>query len=335
MEYKTYKTVDEQIQHLKDNKKIIVDDEDRHYLEERNYISLINPYKVFFASGRNNEGRLIYKNQSNFKELLNIIKIDEDYSKRIYGLIGSFEKKFKNIIISEICSKYVNINDSYCLKYIDELYKFLLGTIEFPMFCENYRYVYVKQSGKIIRIEDTYSIGRKRDVMLHVYKIATNKNLDGTPLDDSDICKNKIIAHYIKKYQYVPLWIIPNALTLGELQTIFSMLDLECQKNITSKMENIDYKQATSEQIISFSGHLELIRKMRNVVNHYEPILPFLSNEMNTKKIEDSKIYTTLELLHKTFSEFMLDNKEIIINKNPINSKAIRILNMMYSDIGQ
>ena len=113
------------------------------------------------------------------------------------------------------------------------------------------------------------------------------------------------------------------------------MLDLECQKNITSKMENIDYKQATSEQIISFSGHLELIRKMRNVVNHYEPILPFLSNEMNTKKIEDSKIYTTLELLHKTFSEFMLDNKEIIINKNPINSKAIRILNMMYSDIGQ
>lgn len=334
MEYKTYKTVDEQIQYLKDNKKIIVDDEDRHYLEERNYISLINPYKVFFASGRNNEGRLIYKKQSNFKELLRIIKIDEDYSKRIYGLIGSFEKKFKNIIISEICSKYVNINDSYCLKYIDELYKFLLGTIEFPMFCENYRYVHVKQSGKIIRIEDTYSIGRKRDVMLHVYKIATNKNLDGTTLDDSDVCKNKLIVHYIKKYQNVPLWVIPNALTLGELQTIFSMLDLECQKNIISKMENIDYKQVTSEQIISFSGHLELIRKMRNVVNHYEPILPFLLNEMNTKKIEDSKIYTTLELLHKTFSEFMLDNKEIIINKNPINSKVIRILNMMHSDVG-
>lgn len=104
------------------------------------------------------------------------------------------------------------------------------------------------------------------------------------------------------------------------------MLDLECQKNIISKMENIDYKQVTSEQIISFSGHLELIRKMRNVVNHYEPILPFLLNEMNTKKIEDSKIYTTLELLHKTFSEFMLDNKEKIITCRSVLLKMLNIV---------
>ena len=40
--YKTYKTIDEQIEYLKESKKIIVDDEDRHYFEERNYISLIN-----------------------------------------------------------------------------------------------------------------------------------------------------------------------------------------------------------------------------------------------------------------------------------------------------
>lgn len=47
--YKTYKTIDEQIEYLKESKKIIVDDEDRHYFEERNYISLINPYKVMLA----------------------------------------------------------------------------------------------------------------------------------------------------------------------------------------------------------------------------------------------------------------------------------------------
>lgn len=83
MKYKTYKTVDKQIEYLKENKNIIVDEEDRHYLEDRNYISLVNPYKIFFASGRNNEGKLVYKKQLNFKELLSIIKIDEDYSVRI------------------------------------------------------------------------------------------------------------------------------------------------------------------------------------------------------------------------------------------------------------
>lgn len=333
MEYKTYKTIDEQIKYLEENKKIIVDDEDRHYLEERNYISLINPYKVFFASGRNNEGRLIYKKQSNFKELLKIIKTDENYSKRVYELIGSFEKKLKNIIISEICSKYVGINDQYCVKYIEEIHDFLLGNSEFPMFCGNFNYTYIKQNGKVERIKDDYSIERKRDVMLRIYNIATNKNLDGTELEDSEACKNKLIIHYIKKYNIVPLWVIPNALTLGELQTIFSMLDFECQKTIVGKMKNVDYKQVTSEEVISFSGHLELIRKIRNVVNHYEPILPFLLNEMNTKKIENSKIYFTLKLLHETFSENMIDNKKAEIDDNPINSKAIRILNMMYSDV--
>ena len=49
--YKTYMTIDEQIEYLKESKKIIVDDEDRHYFEERNYISLINPYKEYFQRG--------------------------------------------------------------------------------------------------------------------------------------------------------------------------------------------------------------------------------------------------------------------------------------------
>ena len=44
MEYKRYKTVDEQIAYLKETKKIIVDDEDRHCFDDVNYISLINPY---------------------------------------------------------------------------------------------------------------------------------------------------------------------------------------------------------------------------------------------------------------------------------------------------
>ena len=70
--YKTYMTIDEQIEYLKESKKIVVDDEDRHYFEERNYISLINPYKEYFSTGRNNKGKLVYKKEANFKELINL-----------------------------------------------------------------------------------------------------------------------------------------------------------------------------------------------------------------------------------------------------------------------
>lgn len=46
--HQIYRNINEQIQYLYDSKKIIVDVEDRHYLEERNYISLVKPYKAFF-----------------------------------------------------------------------------------------------------------------------------------------------------------------------------------------------------------------------------------------------------------------------------------------------
>ena len=39
--HQIYRNINEQIQYLYDSKKIIVDVEDRHYLEERNYISLV------------------------------------------------------------------------------------------------------------------------------------------------------------------------------------------------------------------------------------------------------------------------------------------------------
>lgn len=42
---KKYKSVDEQIEYLKKNKKIIVKDAHKQIFEERSYSSLINPYK--------------------------------------------------------------------------------------------------------------------------------------------------------------------------------------------------------------------------------------------------------------------------------------------------
>lgn len=57
--YQEYKDINEQVLYLYKSKKIIVDAEDRHYLEERNYVSLVKPYKAFFSTGRNNNGKLV------------------------------------------------------------------------------------------------------------------------------------------------------------------------------------------------------------------------------------------------------------------------------------
>ncbi len=120
--------------------------------------------------------------------------------------------------------------------------------------------------------------------MIHIYQIATNSSIDGSVLEDHEECSNKLIRHCYKKQQIVPLWIIPNALTMGELQTLFLMLPDEPQKKIISKIMNIDTTKVSSKNVVAFAGQIEQIRKLRNIVNHYEPVLPFLMSEIKTKK---------------------------------------------------
>lgn len=89
---KIYKTVDEQIEYLRKNKKIIVRDEYKYIFNKRSYSSLINPYKEFFSFGKNKEGKHIYVKEIDFEEILKIIEIDEMFSSVMYSYIGAFER---------------------------------------------------------------------------------------------------------------------------------------------------------------------------------------------------------------------------------------------------
>ena len=147
---KCYKSIDEQIKYLETNKKIIVSQDERYIFEERNYSSLINPYKEFFSYGRDNEGNHIYKNEVDFKRILEIIKIDDNFSTIMYSYIGEFEKKFKSILFSEICEKYIcgdsDNNDKYCISYIEEINDFLNDDkTDLPRFCPNFKYTLSKK----------------------------------------------------------------------------------------------------------------------------------------------------------------------------------------------
>ncbi|WP_373211421.1 Abi family protein [Holdemanella biformis] len=334
--HQEYKNIDEQIQYLYDSKKIIVDAEDRHYLEERNYISLVKPYKAVFSTGRNNEGKFVYKKESNFKDVIKLVNLDDEYAKKLYELIGAFERKFKSVLFTEICHNYVTCEnpDIYCIRYIDEISRFIKGnSSELPIFCKNFNYLYIKDKDGVKRSIDTFNIERKKDVLVHIYKIATNTNIDGFSLKEHEISSNKLIRHYYEKQCEVPLWVIPNALTLGELQILFMMLDENSQKIVTAKMLKSSVEKMSAHLILSFNGHIEKIRKLRNIINHYEPLLPFLMDEMDTKKIENSQLFNTLNLLYKTSDLMSPVIEETNVNVNPSNARILRILNMMYENV--
>lgn len=330
---KSYKNIDEQIKYLETNKKIVVSKEEKYIFEERNYSSLINPYKEFFSYGRDDQGNHIYVQEVNFKKILKIIKVDDIFSSKIYSYIGEFEKKFKSILFSEICKKYIigENNDKYCISYVNEITDFFANDkTPLPRFCPNFKYIISKKG----YIEDCFGIDKKKNLLLHIKEIGTGKKEDGSKLETN----NKLISHYLKTQKIAPLWIIPNALTLGELNILFTMLDSDSQKRIVSYFyDKTDYQKISINKLLSFSGMLESIRRIRNVVNHYEPIFPFLVSEMKPyKKIKNSQIYYTIQLLEKTYMESPLKNisyEDFNVGVNNYNSKYIKILEMMESVI--
>lgn len=251
----------------------------------------------------------------------------------MYSYIGEFEKKFKSVLFSEICKKYINCDnsDKYCISYVDEINNFLTNNeTDLPRFCPNFKYTLSKKG----YVEDCYGIDKKKDLLLHIKEIGSGEKEDGTKLEKN----NKLISHYLETQKVAPLWVIPNSLTLGELNILFAMLDSDSQKKIVSHFyDQIDYQRISISKLLSFSGILEIIRRIRNVVNHYEPIFPFLASEMKPhKKIKNSQVYSVIKLLEKTYMKSPLKNisyDDFTIEVNNYNSKYMKILEVMQNII--
>lgn len=181
-----------------------------------------------------------------------------------------------------------------------------------------------------------YAYEKRLTFLKKLRELGTGLQICGLPSEEK---KNKLIAHYLNKQKIAPLWVLPNALSLGEFHALFLMLDKKSQSNIISSFYSIDSNKIDTNKINSFSGLIEMIRRIRNTINHYEPIYPFIFNEIkNIKKLENSQMRAAFDLLKTTFktsafinlSEFEFKfNLAINIQPCNFNHKHIRTLNFI------
>ena len=357
---KTYKTIDEQIEYLKVNKKIIVPKEYRYALIEQNYVSLINAYKEFFSQGVSGPKKEhVYKRITTIDKILEIFELDKNIEQVLYELIGDFERHFKNVLIHEICAIYTenctqNENkDLYCISYIQEIENFYnelkkynsinelfqvlrtanndnyIKELHIPRFCKNI-FVELKNS-KYGYNQDLFLVRYSFIEKLYFYGGGTN--MENLNLYES---KNELIKHYIRTQKYAPMWVLPNALTFGELQILFTMLDSHCQKRIILQLLSYDLERIRIKDISIFSSHLEIIRNLRNIVNHYEPIIPYFIMKIPDKKVKESQMVKTIDLLLSNFYKHKESMKTIlypmpIIIDNGYNTRKVKVITTIYS----
>lgn len=343
MTFKLYKNIDEQIKYLKETKRIIVNEEDKHWFYDINYITMINPYKELFSNGKDSHGNHIYTADIDFKELLNCLKVDFEFSNYLFKDIRQFEQKFKVSIFSSLCKAYFNKQcDIYSTNYINEIKAFLYDyQIEtsnnkinkIPLLCPNI-FNQMTRSGFV---QSDFGIDNRISLLRKILSYATGIDSEGVQISQS----NLLIRHYLNTCQPVPLWIIPNVLTLGEISMLFLMMDIEQQTEVYQAVMNdsaiSDSGQIQYKKLTRFSAKLEVIRKMRNTINHYEPIFPMLtSNIKKPKNIKESTIINTVCFLNKSFKFEQSDNfydlstfLNINVKINPNNLVKIRLFELM------
>lgn len=260
---KQYQNIGAQIVNLEKNKNVLKSTIPLKCFYEKTYLDLITPYSDLIALGRDQKSNHIYSQFVDFEEYLEFNRIDSAICNHLHILIGAFEKMMKNFLMHTYCSKMKESGDlqtkdySWTGCYIQGSKVFDLLNIN-EVFC----------GGRIVPAGESLVMQRKK-----VLKTLTGLSSSGS--------KSNIVAHYLNKYGYVPMFVAVHSLSLGQLLTLFGMLNQNDKNRMLCIFNGIDLsvgKRYSDSVIERFEKDILRIHVIRNIVNHYEPIFPLIQN---------------------------------------------------------
>lgn len=235
------------------------------------------------------KGFLTYDEQIAFlKEKKNLQIQDEEYAKKIlfqtgyFPLTNGYKEAYKNpvtnqfqdgVTFEDIYELYQFDNDlrSIFIKYILMAERNIKSSLSYH-FC----LVYGDMQNDYLDISHYDYSGKKKIVIQNMLKI-----MKGQLRSDSDYV---YIRHYMMKYKYVPLWVLFNVLTIGQLSKIYS-----CQKGRVQIQVCQDFGPI---KINEMTKMLAVMTKFRNVCAHNDRLFDFQTKDA----LCDMKIHERLSL---------------------------------------
>lgn len=269
---KTFKTLDEQIEILKNKGlKITNLEEAKYILSKMNYYQLINGYQTPFLE-KNSKNKYFIKNTT----------INEIYS--LYEL----DRKFKILLMEYLLIFENNLKSTFSYHF-SKIYN------------EPYSYLNI----------NSYS---KKNINFALVSISEFSNL---------LKKNKIpIKHYLEKHNFVPLWVIINYATLGNLSNFFNAMDENIKNDIISDFNNsynLQYNESINLTIYQLKDLIEISKHYRNISAHndllYSSKPPIIKSDFNNLiNIPANTIFGLINLLKYVLPKEQYNNLNSAIN---------------------
>lgn len=230
---------------------------------------------------------LIYEDQIAFlQEKKNLEISDIEYAKKIlfktgyFPLINGYKEIFKNpdtnlfqigVRFEDIYELYLFDNDlrSIFIKYILTVERNIKSSLSYH-FCLTYG----DMQEDYLNADNHDHIGKKEYIVNVMLKI-----MKGQLRSDSDFT---YIRHYMKQYGYVPLWVLLNVLTIGQLSKIYT-----CQKGRIQIKVCQDFGPIKINEMAKI---LAVMTKFRNVCAHNDRLFDYRTKDA----ILDMKIHERL-----------------------------------------
>lgn len=314
---KPYLSESDLISELVNNKNIDIKTIPSDIFKERAYTTIVNPYKHFICLNYNPTTKdYVYKKDGDFSDYITMAQIDDYISSKFSIYINHFEKRLKNYLADILAQKLKTINidcndyNSFAiLKSAFPNDNNLSDTSTSPisschinifnLLCIDE--IYDKDGITLIAADKNIIRNRKRAIK-EILRIS----------DLSKKTNNLLIEHYKNDNGYVPpIWDVIHVLSLGDLYALYNFL------NKTDKIAFSNYileKRTRSEDIASLSSKINTIRKIRNVINHYEPLLPLLIKG----DIEQAELFSIINILKNNYLRDNIQNIRISWKKTPV-----------------
>lgn len=223
-----------------------------------------------------NKQFLTYDQQITFlKDTKNLEIKNEEYAKKVlfltgyFPLINGYKEAYKNpvtnqfypgVSFEDIYELYRFDNDlrSIFIKYILMVERNIKSSLSYH-FCS----VHGDKQTDYLNMNHYDYAGKKKVIVKNMLKI-----MNGQLRADSD---SAYIRHYMTKYNEVPLWVLLNILTIGQLSKIYS-----CQKGRVQILICKDFGPIKINEMVKM---LAVMTKFRNVCAHNERLFDFRTKD--------------------------------------------------------
>lgn len=258
---KPFKTVDEQIAILKSRNLIVPDDDKaRAELSLKSYYKLINGYQNPFWAQTDyfQKGTTIY-------HILLLYSFDEVMRGVLLNCFLSLESKLKTIIAYEYCKVFGALGytnkENYGVNDTDSRLDAFVKVIES-----------IKHDAMSDTPEENDAFGSRQNV------------------NPPKTFKYKPVGHYIQHHNGVPLWVMMECLTLGNVSVFYELIPLDIKKAIARKISDISNEQYSHTDIKIM---LKTLTILRNTCAHSNPLYNFkmkqnIGNNSFVKKVKNA-----------------------------------------------